>query len=370
MSESSQTWWPPAAATSVGSLPGTSAMEAARIVVGELPDLVHVVELPARGPGADMIGRTGGMLARVAADLGLETTPTGWRFAGGSGRPMRRAQSFLGEDLDALEEAADGYAGTLKCQVAGPWTLAASIELASGERALRDPAAVWDLAEALAEAIAGHVDDLRRRLPRAGTLLVQVDEPGLPAVLAGRVGTASGLSSYRAVPPPDAERVLARVASGIAAVGALPGVHCCADDPPLGLLRSAGFGFVSLDMTAVERDTRLDQALGELWEGGTGILAGCVPAVGQSDRLSDARASAPLRAVINRLGLTDPRWLERVAVTPSCGLAGATPAWARAALAACSAVGRVVRDDHPDDDHSDDDRPGGDHSGRDRSDVG
>ena len=343
-------WWPPAAATSIGSLPGTSAMEAARVIVGELPDLIHVPELPARGPGADMIGRTAGLVSAVASDLGLETTPTGWRFAGGSGRPMRRAQSFLGEDLDALEEAAEGYAGTVKCQVAGPWTLAAAIELRSGERSLRDPGAVWELAEALADAIALHVADLRRRLPGAPEILVQVDEPALPAALAGRIGTASGLSSYRAVAPPDAERVLSRVLASAAAAGAIPGVHCCGDEPPLGLLRASGARFVSLDMTRLEFDTRLDQSLGELWESGVGILAGSVPAIGQADRLSDERASAPLRSVLSRLGLTDPRLLPRVAVTPSCGLAGATPVWTRIALSACRAVGSVVRDDHPEDD--------------------
>ncbi len=337
--------WPPAAATSVGSFPGHSAVEAARIVAGELPDLIHVAELPARGPGSDMIGRTGGLLAGVSVDLGMETTPTGWRFAGAAGRPARRAQSFLGEDLDALEQAAQGYAGAVKAQVAGPWTMAASVELRGGERALRDPAAVWDIAEALAEAVRLHVEDLRRRFPEASSVLVQVDEPALPAVLAGRVGTASGLSSYRAVEPADAERALGRVLSGAADAGALPGVHCCAADPPLGLLRAAGAGFVSLDITGLGRDTQLDEALGALWESGTGVLAGCVPAIGTADRYSDERASAPLRSVLHRLGLTDPRWLARVAVTPSCGLAGATPQWARIALQACRAVGRVVRED-------------------------
>lgn len=120
--------WSAAVATSIGSFPGTSPLETARIVAGELPDFVHVAELPDRGPGSDIIGRTGGLLAGVASGLALETTPQGWRFASASGRQMRLAQSFLGEDLDALEETAVDYAGPVKCQVAGPWTLAASID--------------------------------------------------------------------------------------------------------------------------------------------------------------------------------------------------------------------------------------------------
>lgn len=338
--------WAAAVATGVGSMPGSSSRDAARIVAGELPEFAHVPELPARGPGSDLIGRTGGLLAGVASGLGMETTPQGWRFGGGLGREMRRAQSFLGEDLDALEEQLQEYAGPLKCQVAGPWTLAAAIELRTGERALRDPGAVADLAEALAHAVVDHVADLRRRVPRASAVVVQVDEPGLPAALAGRIGTASGLSSYRAVDEQDAERILRSVFAAVSGAGALPGVHCCADEPPVDLLRRSGARFVSVDLTRAGTEQGLDDPLGRAWEGGVGILAGVVPSTGAGD-LPDSVASAPLRALLHRLGLEDPRWLDRVAVTPACGLAGATPQWARTALAACSAVGRVVRNDAP-----------------------
>ena len=342
--------WGPAEATSIGSLPGTSATEAARIVCGELPGFVHVPELPARGPGADMIGRTGGLIARVSAGLSLETTPDGWRFTSAIGREMRQAASFLGEDLDALEEAAFGYAGPVKCQVVGPWTMSAAVELTSGERALRDPAACWDIAQALGEAVREHVAELRRRFPDAGGVVVQLDEPGLPAVLAGHVGTASGLSSYKAVDPQIAEKVLGHVLSAATGADALAGVHCCAADAPVDLVRASGAGFVSVDI--LNADDALDQSLGRAWEAGTGLLVGTVPSIG-SGALGDTRASAPLRDLLHRLGLDDDRWLDQVAVTPTCGLAGASPDWTRTALAACRAVGRVLRHDETE---SDDDR--------------
>jgi methionine synthase II (cobalamin-independent) len=342
--------WLPAVATGVGSMPGTSAWEAARIVAGELPDLLHVVELPARGPGADLVGRTGGLLCGVSSSFGMETTPDGWRFTSGVGRQMRRAASFLGEDLDALEETAQSFRGPVKCQLAGPWTLAASIELPSGERALRDPGACADIADALAEAVRQHVADLRRRVPGASAVLVQFDEPGLPAVLEGRIGTASGLSSYRAVDPQVAGRALGTVLGAVTAAGGVAGVHCCATGVPLDLLRTAGAEFVSLDVTLLDEAT--DQALGRAWESGVGILAGTVASVG-AGRLTDAGASAPLRAVMNRLGLTDERAVASVAVTPTCGLAGASPAWARTALTACRAVGRVLRNERADGEPSD-----------------
>jgi hypothetical protein len=127
-------------------------------------------------------------------------------------------------------------------------------------------------------------------------------------------------------------------------------VHCCAPDVPVTLLRAAGAEFVSLDLA--QAADRLDEDLGLAWEAGTGILAGVVPSTGVG-RLGDTEGSAPIRALLHRLGLEDDRWLAQLAVTPTCGLAGASPDWTRTALVACRAVGRVLRNDEsdgPDDD--------------------
>jgi len=56
-----------ATGSGVGSWPGTAPREAAEVVVGELAGaLAHIVELPARGVGADMLGRGGALLVDVA----------------------------------------------------------------------------------------------------------------------------------------------------------------------------------------------------------------------------------------------------------------------------------------------------------------
>ena len=217
--------WPPQSATGVGSMPGTDPLEAMRLILDELPDLPHLVELPDRGVGADMIGRTAGLLI----DLPVDTTTRGWRLADRPGRDMRRAQSLLARDLDALEEAADGYQGTLKLQVCGPWTMAASLELArSQEPVLADPGAVRDLITSLAEGVAAHVAGVAARVPGA-RLLLQVDEPSLPAVLAGEVPSASGFNRVRAVEEADAVSGLRAVLSATAAPTL---VHCCGMSAP------------------------------------------------------------------------------------------------------------------------------------------
>jgi methionine synthase II (cobalamin-independent) len=309
------------AATGVGSMPGTDAREAARTAVGALERLPHLPELPARGPGADMIGRGAGLLTELFAQV----EPSGWRFADRPGRDTRRAHSWLGEDLDALEEFTQDYRGPLKLQAVGPWTLAASIELRHGEKALADPGACRDIAESLTEGLRRHLADVRRRMPGAQPVL-QLDEPSLPAVLAGAVKTASGFQRLRSVDRQVAEEALRSV---IRALDVPVVVHSCAPGVPLPLLRRAGVAGVSLDFSLLTE--REDDDLGEAVEAGPVILAGVVPS---TDRVvSDPAGSVQgVRTLWKRLGLGPELLARRVVVTPTCGLAGASPAYARRAL--------------------------------------
>src|SRR6185312_13650202 len=110
-----------------------------------------------------------------------------------SGRDARRTADLWERDMDALTDYASDFGGPLKVQVAGPWTLAASVDLPVGGRMLRDPGAVRDLTASLAEGVVAHIADLRARVPHA-QLVLQLDEPSLPAILAGHVSTESGFS--------------------------------------------------------------------------------------------------------------------------------------------------------------------------------
>jgi methionine synthase II (cobalamin-independent) len=328
--------WAAGAVTGVGSYPGEDPAETLRVVLGELPDLPHLPELPARGPGADMIGRTAGLLV----DLTVGVEPSGWRFTDRPGRDTSRTRGYLAQDLDTLEEQAAGFQGPVKIQVVGPWTLAASIETRSGERALADPGAVRDLTASLAEGVAAHVADVRRRLP-AATVLLQLDEPSLPGVLAGSVPTASGFSRIRTVEGPRAEDTLRRV---IETAGVYSIVHCCAPRVPYGLLRAAGAKALSVDASLI----RDEDAIGEAVEAGTGFLLGIVP--GRDAGLpKPERSIAPVRELWRRLGFSPRSLADTVVLTPVCGLAGATPAYARRALRHCREAGRVLRESAEDD---------------------
>ena len=178
-------------------MPGVDPGEAMRVVTGELDAFPHLIELPAAGVGADMVGRGAAHLVGLHVDV----QPSGWRFAAHEGGDERRARGMLARDLDVLEEHTQGYVGPLKLQVAGPWTLASSLELHYGDKALADVGAVRDITEALAEGIADVAEDVANRVPGAA-IVVQFDEPLIAAVLLGRVPTASGFGTLRIVEPP------------------------------------------------------------------------------------------------------------------------------------------------------------------------
>ena len=334
----------PATVTTVGSMPGTSVRDAVATVVGAMSSgdgMPHLPELPARGPGADLVGRTMGLLATVAPDLAVETTPTGWRFADAPGREARRASSWLGEDLDAWEEALAGYEGPVAVSLAGPWTLAASIELRHGERAVRDPGAARDLVAALTVAAAEHVAGLRRRLPSAAVSL-WLDEPALPAVLAGSIPTQSGLNRYAGIDEPVVEAAFRSLVDAIHGAGAGAVVHCCGSRPPYDLVRRAGFDAVSSDLLLHDRGD--DDAIGELWEADVLLVAGVLPSTDAV--LSEVRASVALvRDLGHRLGHGPEDLARRVLVSPTCGLAGASPQHVRAVLEGVRAVGRGLREE-------------------------
>jgi methionine synthase II (cobalamin-independent) len=259
--------------------------------------------------------------------LGADLQPAGWRLTDAPGIDHRRAVSMLGQDLDLLEEHTQGYEGPLKVQVTGPWTLASTMERPRGDRVLADHGARHELAQSLAEGVAVHVADLARRVPGAD-LVVQVDEPGLPAVLAGRIPTASGFHRHRSVNAAMASAGLSELTGAIRSAGARPVVHSCAAEMPVLLLVGSGFAAVSFDLSLATPADDWAQA----WEVGVDLWLGAVPAAEPPRGLSDRELVEQVQRFFDALGVEAEEAAGRLVVTPTCGLAGASPAWAREAL--------------------------------------
>lgn len=293
----------------VGSWPGTDPLSAARQVRDLLSDngIPYVVELPDRGPGADMIGRT----AAALVDLEVDLQPSGWRLAPTADRNVRRGRAFLRDDLEVLAETYDGWQGPLKVALTGPWTLAGSLRLPRGERVVTDAGACRDLVQSLAEAVRVLAAQVQSAVPGA-QVIVQLDEPGLPAVLDGSLRSASGLNQLRPVDQPVVRDALAAIRD---AHDGRVVLHCCAPGVPTALLRSMDVE-VSLD-TALLTPAAWE-GVAELVESGRTLWAGAVP--------TDAAGSHPgpfvdaLAQAWHRVGLPDAA-LADLMVTPACGLA-------------------------------------------------
>jgi len=318
-------------ATGVGSLPGEDVREWCRTIAGELPEFPHLPELPQRGPGADLIGRTLGLLAGVDSGFSCETTVSGWRVTprvGGTTRSIRRAQSWLGEDLDAAEDVWSRFPGAFKIQAAGPLTLVASVEASTGERLVGDPGATAEFAAGLAEALAAHIADVGARLP-AANLIVQLDEPAAGLVLAGAVPSQSGWTHLRPVPVSAARAALGQVVDAVRSAGAVPVFHCCGTRAPVSLFTRAGATAIGVDLTLPQPEEELGEAL----ESGIGLFAGVEPGI-ESGVVVDRGVGvdgivAPLIDLLGRLGMPLETVADRIVLTPSCGLAGVSVAEAR-----------------------------------------
>ena len=288
--------------TAGGSLPGTDFRGALKAMTEMLPDLTPWPELPARGPGSGMIGRALGLVDGLAFDL----QPAGWRLTDHGDAQHRRAQAAWRRDLDDAEELLQGFEGTLKVAVAGPWTLAASVERPTGDKVLADHGARREIGQALLEGVQRLGAELARRLP--GTAVEwQLDEPALVAVREAGIPTASGFSRHRRVEDTDLRDGLAPFADAI--------LHCCAGGRWLDVAARAGFRTAYVDAAVADVD-----ALGDWLDQGRSLVLGVVDTASGERQPAD-RLVDNARLVTREVGVSDALILGT-----ACGLAG----WAQA----------------------------------------
>ncbi|PZR52016.1 hypothetical protein DNL40_13435 [Xylanimonas oleitrophica] len=261
-------------------------LEAQLTVTGDLAELPagvgavpFLVQLTGRGPGADPVGRTAALLAEMPVELG----PHGWKLTDRPGTDQRRAEAFAREDLGALAIAAHGYAGPFALEVTGPWTLAATLWSARGDRVLADKGARRDLGLALAEGVRAQVAAVHEQVPGVAPsdVVVQLAEPQLGAVHAGVLPTFSGYSRLRAVPGPDVVEGLRPVVDAVHDVGARAVVHLgetWVGVPPVVLAGADGVGLDLGSLGAGGWNERAWELVARAVEKGVGLWAGLPPA--------------------------------------------------------------------------------------------
>lgn len=330
--------------TGIGSLGGSRPDEAARISVGECPDLPFLPELPDRGPGAEMIGRALGWTHAVTGEFAAQLSPHGWQLeqvaSAPAGRVLRRASQWLRTDLDDFAAELQGYEGVVKLAMAGPVTLASTVETHRGHRAVSDPGLCRDLSSALADAVAALVAEFRSRLPQA-RIVVQLDEPALPAAVGGLLPRTSGWGRWEPVPEHQAETWLGASVDAIRAASAEPAVHCCGPDVPAlwSIAGGAGVRLISVPVPEVPDE---DHPLGQWLDSGRAWIAG-IDAVSSSPEAEWQRVLQALDRIGITSGTLGEELRDRLAFSPECGLASLTVPAAVRALGAVEQTAQLAR---------------------------
>ena len=163
--------------------------------------------------------------------LAFDGASFGWRMVHSGGRGAREsalAQDRLLSDINLLADrvgaqkkrftsGVEGSAAVYKIQLVGPLTLAASIYLPGGERAISDAGASRDLLESFLEGLERWMDSLREALqaPRA-LIAVQLDESEFQRLMEGAIPTVSGFRSLSALQPHYYQQVYRRISERFA----------------------------------------------------------------------------------------------------------------------------------------------------------
>ena len=216
-------------ASGLGDFPGDDLGEAMSRVEGELgaPHLPFLPHLPALGWRSTPLART----LAVCEGLAFDGASFGWRMVHSGGRGAREsalAKDRLLSDINLLADrvgaqkkrftsGVEGSAAVYKIQLVGPLTLAASIYLPGGERAISDAGASRDLLESFLEGLERWMGSLREALqaPRA-LIAVQLDESEFQRLLEGAIPTVSGFRSLPALQPHYYQQVYRRISERFA----------------------------------------------------------------------------------------------------------------------------------------------------------
>jgi methionine synthase, vitamin-B12 independent len=158
----------------------------------------------------------------------------------------------------------------------GPWSLATTLELPNGHRAVTDPGARRDLNQALEAGVAEAVAGLSARF--GGAVQVVLEEPWVPALLQGSVPGTSDFDELAAVPQYEISKALDALAVGpawldCASLATLLQWEGPVAFDPLGLKGTAGFD-AAAELLSVDKGVRLALSVDELMGAGDDAARG------------------------------------------------------------------------------------------------
>ncbi|MFA5149596.1 MAG: hypothetical protein WC937_00055 [Candidatus Omnitrophota bacterium] len=334
-------------ATGTGSLPHLDADEALDLVFKYVPDAPFWPQLPKRDFRE-------GMVVQFSENLPcLKIKGNSLVF-----EPKEKEkelevfyEKIISDDLEYFKINADFSAGLpgfyarlnaadlrqidfIKVQVTGPFTFLASVKDENGRLLLYDPVFKQAAIKALAMKLRWQIN-LFRKFNKP--IIAFIDEPYL-----GTLGSA-----YTPVSREDVLGVLSEFAENIKESDVLLGVHCCGntdwsvftDLPCIGLINFDAFNFQ-------EKFVLYSQGLKGFLERGGVICWGIVPTQEFSAKENAQFLTSRIRQGIDSLlkkGIAEKLLLERLMISPACGLGTFDPQKAEQVLKLLSETSAFVR---------------------------
>lgn len=292
-------------ATSIGSLPHTDPVAAARFVLSHQPDLPAAPSLPQRSPLEGMLPQALWGMSGFTLDPNDGTISVDGDALDPDaplGDPTLAGEPFVG--LRTFLDEVRGRRTPIKAQLTGPVTLGLAISMYGIDEELAFRLAL----QAVRQRAAALLDRLTDAVPDA-PLVVFLDEPAL-------VGTAQlGF-------PLSTDDIIDLVSGALAVIepAAVTGVHCCGEADWKAILM-AGPQVLSLPVGAGA--TVASGAIASFLERGGWIAWGAVPTsapIGELDGIYWKTLSSQWCELV-RNGVDPVLVRHRSLITPHCGLA-------------------------------------------------
>ncbi len=311
-------------ATGIGSLPLTDTKSALDLILRYVPAIPFWPQLPKRHVRE-------GMLAQFSENLpGLQLHNGNLRFISEDKEKELEEfyAKFIENDLEYFKISPDYAAGLeafcqcltsidlsriefIKCQVTGPFTFCSGITDSQDKTILHDPVLMQAMVKGLIMKALWQLEYFKKF---SKPLIVFFDEPYLTGVG----------SAYTPVGREAVIEVYSEIADALKSQGCLIGIHCCGNTDWSMLTDTAGIDIINFDaFNFQERFVLYAQELDRFLNRGGVICWGVVPTQefkpDQTPEFLAQKIQAGLEILV-RKGIDRQLLLDRLLISPACGL--------------------------------------------------
>ncbi|MFA4854905.1 MAG: hypothetical protein WC616_06135 [Candidatus Omnitrophota bacterium] len=334
-------------ATGVGSLPLVDAQKAVDLVLRCVPGAPFWPQMPKRDPAEGMIAQfsenlpglkiDSGALRFIPQDKEKELELFYERFIAGDLPYFKISQDYargLHAFYQRLKAADLSGMEFIKCQVTGPFTFCAGINDSDGSPILHDKVLMQAMAKGLSMKALWQLE-LFKQFGRK--IIMFFDEPYLACVG----------SAYTPVNRNDVIDVFSELVDSLKAQDCLVGIHCCGNTDWSMLTDSGGIDIINFDaFDFQERFLLYPDNLNSFLKRGGIICWGIVPTQGYNGRQTPEELAKKIKSgldILVKKGIDRQLLLERLMISPACGLGSLDTQDAEGILSLLSQTSAFIR---------------------------